>query len=187
LNWTFFDPDGDTQAAKQVQVSPSAIFSTITHDSGKVENSSQAYTLPVGSGLEFGNKTYYWRVKVWDSRGAESSWIKAPDSQNLVTPGHAYPDPDFTWTPQNPGQHQEVQFIDKSIAGGFSNIVRWAWTFPDANPPFSALQNPIVIFSTAGKKTVTLTVWDSNNYSCPIQKEINVATFAPVWREIAPW
>jgi hypothetical protein len=188
LSWTFTDPDGDSQGAKQIQVSRFSDFRQITFDSGKVENSVQAYTIPAtGSGLEF-NKTYYWRLKVWDTKGGESNWINAPDSQKLVTPEHAYPDPDFSWQPENPDKDQPVQFTDQSRASGGARISRWSWTFQDGNPSTSQLQNPRVIFSTEGKKRVQLTVWDfPTNYSCSVEKEVKVGVFAPLWREIAPW
>ena len=184
LSWTFSDPNNDTQAAKQIQVSPSAIFSFIAHDSGKIENNSQAYTIPAsGSGLEF-NKTYYWRLKVWDSKGAESSWITA--SQTLITPKHAYPDPDFTWQPQKPGLDEEVQFTD--LSQGSTIIVKWSWTFEDGSPSSSNTKNPTTTFGGGlTNKTVSLTVWDSDQYSCSTSKEIRLSVFAPIWREIVPW
>ena len=194
LNWTFTDPDGDSQAAKQIQLDNNSNFSSIDHDSGKVENNVQAYTTFMTDGrggvLQF-NKSYYWRLKVWDSRGAESSWIIAHwivAPQTLNTPRHAYPDPNFTWQPLRPIAGDSVQFTDQSIASGGARIVRWSWTFQDGNPPTSFSQNPLVIFGGGeGAKKVQLTVWDTDNYSCPVEKEVNIGIFAPIWREIAPW
>lgn len=193
LNWTFSDPDNDKQYAKWIQVDDNPNFTSIDHDSGKVENNEiPAYTTFMTDGkggvLQF-NKTYYWRVKVWDKKGGESNWIQAPSSQTLVTPLHAYPDPDFTFEPKRPRELQSVQLTDQSYSP--VQIVRWSWTFQDGNPPTSTKQNPTVIFETPGKKKVTLTVWDSDNYSCSGgekgTKEINVGIFAPTWKEIIPW
>ncbi len=130
MNWTFSDPDNDTQGAKQVQVSPNSSFTTITFDSGKVSNDIPAYSIPAtGSGLQF-NNTYYWRVKVWDPAGLSSSWITS--SQTLNTPPNEYPTPAFTANPPRPAKNQSTLFADDST--GATNIAKWSWTFQDANP-----------------------------------------------------
>jgi hypothetical protein len=190
LNWTFSDFDGDNQYAKWIQADDNPSFTSIDHDSGKVENNAiPAYTtfLTDGKGgvLQF-NKTYYWRVKVWDSKGGESGWITS--SQSLITPEHAYPDPDFTFEPSRPRELQTVQFTDQSYSP--VSIARWLWIFEDGNPLNSNQQNPTNIFETPGSKDVFLTVWDEDNYSCSGDKGaqvVPVGLFAPVWREIIPW
>ncbi len=191
LNWTFSDPDGDTQYAKWIQVDDNLNFTSIDHDSGKVENNEiPSYTTFMTDGkggvLQF-NKTYYWRVKVWDAKGGESGWITS--SQTLITPGHAYPDPDFTFEPSMPRELQTVQFTDQSYSP--VSIARWYWTFQDGSPSTSTQQNPTDIFETPGNKTVILTVWDPDNYSCSGGEKgvqvVPVGIFAPTWREIIPW
>ncbi len=188
MNWTFSDPDSDTQGAKQVQVSPNSSFTTITFDSGKVSNDIPAYSIPAtGSGLQF-NNTYYWRVKVWDPAGLSSSWITS--SQTLNTPPNEYPTPAFTANPPRPAKNQSTLFADDST--GATDIAKWSWTFQDANPSNyvttnPSKKNPIAIFTSEGIKLVNLTVWDANNNSCSITKTINVGIFAPVWQEIVPW
>ena len=190
LNWSFSDPDGDKQSSKWIQVDDSPSFTSIDHDSGKVENNEiPSYTtfLTDGKGgvLQF-DEVYYWRVKVWDSRGGESNWITS--SQTLATPEHAYPDPDFIFEPKNPKELQTVQFTDQSYSS--VSIARWFWTFEDGNPLTSSQQNPTNIFETPGNKNVVLTVWDSDNYSCSGGKGaqvVPVGLFAPIWREIIPW
>lgn len=190
LNWTFSDPDGDTQYAKQIQVDDNSSFTSIDHDSGKIENNEiPAYTTFMSDGkggvLQF-NKTYYWRLKLWDSKGGESDWIQS--SETLVTPLHAYPDPDFTYQPQKVRELQSVQFTDESYSP--VQIAKWYWTFQDGTPLVSTKQNPSAIFETPGSKTVALTVWDVDNYSCSGgdgTQVIPVSIFAPTWREIIPW
>jgi hypothetical protein len=73
FSWAFSDPDpGDSQSAYQLQIGNTG-FATIYLDTGKVVSSSAstARTIPSSVGL------YYWRVKVWDSKNAESGWSEA--------------------------------------------------------------------------------------------------------------
>ena len=50
---------------------------------------------------------------------------------------------------------ESVQFFDKSLG---ADIDTWSWTFENASPSFSSLQNPIVSFNGNGVFEVTLTV-----------------------------
>lgn len=52
-----------------------------------------------------------------------------------------------------------VNFADTS--GG--NIISWYWTFPGGDPASSTLQNPSVVYYTAGEYNVSLTVSDGTN------------------------
>lgn len=49
---------------------------------------------------------------------------------------------------------QEVTFTDQSSG----NITSWLWTFPGGDPETSTLQNPVVVYNTAGTYDVTLEV-----------------------------
>lgn len=179
MSWTFSDPDpGDTQAAKQIQVSESSGFATIKYDSGKINNSTPSITI---TNLEY-NKTYYWRIKVWDSRGAVSDWTVAPLS--FTTSVHAWPTPSFTWVPQTTGIGEDVQFTDTSSGQG---IDTWSWSFQDGTPSTSTVYNPVVQFTSGGNKTVQLTVWDDQNYFCSTSQIVGVSTINFDWREIFPW
>ncbi len=177
LSWTFNDPDGDTQSAYRVQVATDHNFSSIEHDSGQVTSTSPAYTTPT---LSYDN-TYYWRVKVWDSRGAESLWSNV---SSFSTPKHAYPTPDFTFTPEKPKPGEIVQFFDNSQVSNEATTTSWKWTFEDGNPAFSTERNPTVRFTSSGKKKVTLTVTDSDGFTCSKETEINVKRPFLFWEEV---
>jgi hypothetical protein len=157
FSWTFSDPDGDSQSAYRVQVDNNSNFSSPEVDSGKINSSSKSYA--VQTGLNY-NTTYYWRVKVWDSRNSESSWS---NYSSFTTPKHAYPTPAFIFSPEKPRPDQVVQFTDKSQAFGGAKIKSWSWTFQDGNPSQSTQQNPTTTFSSYGQKQVTLSVVDSDN------------------------
>jgi hypothetical protein len=71
FSWTFSDPDQyDTQTAYQIQLDESIAFDSIDHDSGKVDSASASYTpaTAIADGI------YYWRARVWDSDGDNSTW-----------------------------------------------------------------------------------------------------------------
>jgi len=182
-SWNFTDPDiEDGQSAYRVQTDNNPNFSSPEDDSGKINSSSNSYSIPLGK-LSY-NNTYYWRLKVWDSSGAESPWIYGP---SFTTPKHAYPDVNFSWLPINPFPKESVQFTDQSTADGGASIIAWSWTFPDGNPAASSEQNPEVNFISSGTKTVVLQVTDSDGYSCPGTGEVNLQRPLPQWEEIKPF
>lgn len=52
----------------------------------------------------------------------------------------------------------QVQFTDFSTGG----VTEWAWEFPGGTPATSNLQNPLVVYYTAGQYNVSLTVTGEN-------------------------
>jgi len=183
FSWTFTDPDpGDTQSAYRVQVDNNSNFSSPEDDSGKVTSSSNSYATILGK-LKY-NNTYYWRLKVWDSKGLDSIWISGP---SFTTPTHAYPEIDFSWSPFKPSVDEEVLFVDQSTVYGGTTKESWSWTFQDGSPDSSAEQNPIAKFSSTGEKDITLRVTDSDGFSCSRAKTLNSQLPLPIWKEIAPF
>lgn len=182
FSWQFTDPDGDSQSAYQVQVYNNSNFSSLEYDSGKVNSDSQSYATPLGK-LSYGN-TYFWRLTVWDSKGAASSWISGP---SFLTPAHAYPEINFSWAPPSPSQNEEVQFTDRSQVFGGSTKSAWSWTFQDGDPSSSTDQNPTTKFISPGSKTVTLEVTDSSDFTCKDSKTFSARLPLPEWKEIAPF
>jgi len=73
--WTHSDPDGDEQSAWQIQVGTDDDWDNGAEmwDSGQ-QSSSEPVAVYGGSTLDQGGVTYYWRVRTWDSLGAESAW-----------------------------------------------------------------------------------------------------------------
>jgi hypothetical protein len=73
LSWIFSDPDyNDYQSAYQIQIDNNSNFSSLELNTGKVSSGASSYDIP--SGVLNCGATYYWRVKVWDKHGIESSW-----------------------------------------------------------------------------------------------------------------
>lgn len=176
-----------TQTAYQIQVDSQSNFPFPTLiDTGKVTSTSKTYTVPVGV-LNFGT-TYYWRVKLWDSSNAESSWINGP---SFATISHKYPTVNFKWTPSGPSAGETVQLTDQSAAYGGTSISNWLWTFQDAICKVPAIgcagvQNPKVAFTTEGPKNVSLKVTDSDGFSCMLNKTVQSKPPLPEYKETAP-
>jgi len=182
LSWIFNDP-GDTQTAFRVQVADNNVFNPIIYNSGEVLSSLHYYS-PL---YHFRwNTTYHWRVWVRDSH---NTWSIGPTSTSFTTADHAHPRVSFSWSPFNPIINESVTFTNtsKCYPGGTIENCTMAWTFaPDGSPLNSTLRNPVVIFPSAGAKTVTLTVTGPGNLSCPRSKTITVDLRPPVWIEIPP-
>lgn len=185
LSWTFNDDDGDDQDAYRIQVATSPSFNSgsIEVDTGRVESSSNAYTVPTGN-LEF-NTTYYWRIMVWDDAGLDSGWENIPSQDKFTTQEHAAPDPDFSWSPIEPVVDEDVSFTDESSVFGGDSITDWSWSFQSGNPGSSSDQNPITVFTSDGTKRVTLEVSDSL-YTCDINKDIEINAMTPDIKEVTP-
>ncbi len=69
------------------------------------------------------------------------------------TPPTVAPTAMFTAYPTTYCIHDTVQFTDSSSGQPTS----WAWTFQNGNPATSTMQNPVVVYSTAGTYSVSLT------------------------------
>ena len=185
LSWQFNDVDtGDSQSAYKIELTRSSDNESCTiNGTGSISN---LYVPSINSTcLNFINYDsselgYIWKVKVWDQSSIESAW-SSPDTFN--TPKHQYPLIDFSWSPSNPSQDEEVVFTDDSTVYGVSSKSAWVWTFTDGNPASLNEQNPTTQFNSTGDKQVTLEVTDSDGYSCSISKTVNIQLELPQWQE----
>ena len=120
---------------------------------GTVQNPLHTYTTFSATG-------YNVTLSVTTNRGCTQfktinvQQIAAPLADFQVTPG--------TFSCITP---QSVQFLDLSQTNGGGNILYWSWTFGDpgsGSGNISTTQNPSHTYATAGTKTVTLSVTNSN-------------------------
>lgn len=193
FSWVFNDP-GDTQSRFQFQIDDNADFSSPAVDRDVLSSAvsqSVLVALSPGSGQLGYNKTYYWRIKVYDSTGLDSGWILGP---TFSTEKHLYPKANFSWSPSEPAVNSNTSFSDTSVCYNSSNqtasclgSVR-VWTFLDATPAFSSANPAIVKFNSSGNKSVNLKVVDSTPeaYTCNITKSVPVQTSSPKWKEVHP-
>lgn len=193
FSWVYSDPDGDTESQFQFQADNDDNFSSpevdrtesgLANPSPTTNNQTIIVAVSPGADQLGYNATYHWRVKVWDSKGADSEWINGP---LFTTEKHRYPTIDFSWSPESPSEDEDVAFTDQSAVYGGANKSAWLWTFEDGNPASSAQENQTIQFTDNGSKQVSLQVTDSDNYSCSGSKSVNVKFKLPNWKEILPW
>jgi hypothetical protein len=192
FHWTYSDPDGDSMGGYEIEIQGESTFFASSSET------STAYTLQntawIENNLLFG-KTYSWRIRVKDDKGAWSDW----DQENFSTRPHAYPWVNFKWNPQRPPIGEAIQFCSLST-GTCSTIIdssedsecfappcNFLWTFENATPSFSTLANPTTTFFSPAQSTITLTITDSDGLSCTKEETIKVTYPLPKWREIPPF
>jgi len=183
FKWDFFDQDyGEGQSAFRIQVDDNEDFSSPEIDTGKINDMANEYHLP---GFLSFNKKYWWRIKVWDTKGNESTtWAKS--ATYFETPKHAYPQVDFSWFPTNPSLNEEASFFDKTKFAEGVGGKAWFWQFENGIPSTSSEQNPKVRFQNRGENQVTLRVTDADDLTCQKTKIVFVPYPLPKWREALP-
>ena len=73
---------------------------------------------------------------------------------------------------------EDIEFVDNTTNGV---VETYAWTFQDGSPSTSTQRNPSVSFSSAGRKSVTLTV--TNAMGSTTKTIDQCVVIAPVWTE----
>ncbi|MBI2450360.1 MAG: hypothetical protein HYV47_02365 [Candidatus Nealsonbacteria bacterium] len=195
FSWTYSDPDSDFQSAYEIEVDDNSSFNAPKFNhlvnlaaTSYVLDLSQDDNLDWISQLAW-NTTYFWRVRVKDNQGNWSDW-SSPDS--FQTPKHAYPWPDFNFTPLEPTQGEIVAFnsgLSQVYGGAVISSYLWAITqgagqYVDGTSNISA--NPHIIFSTPANK-IKLAVTDSDGYSCQSsEKPVAAQLPLPEYKEVAP-
>ncbi len=191
LKWNYVDDDGDPQESYQIQADETSNFSSspLKLDTGVINSGSKEYIVKAadiqrGIDLDW-DTTYYWRIKVKDNQGNWSVPEWCVPVCSFPTPKHAYPDPDFSWSPINPNVLKPVQFTDKTIF--YNGASNWKWTFEDpgiiVSNPFA--QNPLATFSSPGNWDVTLEATDDLG-TCSITLPVDVGEPLPEWKEVIP-
>jgi hypothetical protein len=194
LKWNFNDTTGDTESAYQIIFDDDPNLTDPLFDTGKCDSSKTdpynglcriapgADRYPAHTQLNLSSGTqYYWWVKVWDDKGAESVWAES----SFTTYLHEFPEVDFSLSPSNPSKDEEVTFSDNSFCyDADSTCNSWEWTIVDAtlfneDDP----QNPIYKFTSSGSKNVTLKVTDDDDYYCDKSGLVNVNVALPTWKE----
>lgn len=199
LSWTFTDPDvGDAQSAYRIQVDNNSDFSSLVIDTSKVLSSSQSYATLSGF-LGF-NTTYYWRVKVWDSKvpNLESAWVTGP---SFTTPLHAFINIGLTPSLSKPTAGEIITLIDSSkcysapINAEYDckngALTQYAWDFDyDSSAGFTTDStikgNATTSYAAAGTYNIALRITDD---ICVCTKifSIGIGLALPKWIEIPPY
>ena len=124
FNWKYNDPEADTQSQFDFQVdervngvcsfaSPAVNRTQAGLNYPDGNTNSQAVSLATSKLLDYltYNKTYCWRVRVYDAHGLASAWVNGASFHTSI---HHYPLVSFTWTPNTPNVNETTQFTDTS-------------------------------------------------------------------------
>ena len=133
-------------------------------------NPSQTVSLVIDVAYHAGDK-----IKVVTTEG---TFMETSGSGNSGSSGGGssnQPIASFSFTPTSPAIGEYVSFSDTSSGG--SGINQWSWNFGDSET--STLANPTHAYMTAGSKTVSLTVTDSNGKTSTTTQTIVVSDFNP--------
>lgn len=108
-------------------------------------------------------------------------------SFQLPTCAPVVPVANFSGTPTTICAGSSVTFTDLST----NTPTSWAWTFPGGTPATSTLQNPVVVYNTAGTYNVTLTATNAAGSSTPLTMTgyitVNAIPAAPVATNTGPF
>lgn len=113
----YSSPSGNGQAAVQFQLSTSAAFAAVLHDSG-VLATGLSYALP--GGILSAGTTFYWRGRVQDLAGLWSDWMTvasfttAASFVYIATPSITGPAPNAVDVPEQP----TLTFSPFTVVGG---------------------------------------------------------------------
>lgn len=177
VSWTYSDPNDIVQAKYQMQIDDDSGFASPEYDSGIVTSSNtQAGTGPDRIAY---NKTYYSRVKVWNSEDTESEWA---NGQSWNTPNHMYPSSiNISYSPDAPNADEDVAFSGSASCGACAS---YEWDMGDGA---SASGQEVTHAYSQGAYSVGLTVSDGT-YSCSKTTPVNVdaARILPKWKEVLP-
>ena len=202
LNWTYRDSDGNSQYKYNLQVDDESSFSAprivdlvdiVQIIEPDTTGTSSVFVKPViiGDNDILYSDQYYWRVQVQDTGESWSEWV---EGVSFTTPSHAYPYPDFTWSPESPAVDEEVQFCsvyeegvcpeDLSESFGGTTISSWLWDFGDGDS--DNVQNPVHTYLIPGPYSASLEITDSDGFSCERLLDIEAKLPLPWWKEILP-
>ena len=140
--------------------------------------------------------SYYVRAKVWDQHG-DSGWSAIPTT--FITAAHAWPYPQFSFSPLVPVVGSLVTFLDSSICYYVSGAsyscqngdgITYSWIFGDGQVG-SDKGNTYHTYNISGSYSMKLKVDDPEvGYCLTSPNNILVKSGGsglPKWREIAPF
>lgn len=132
--------------------------------------------VPLSSSL--GSSSINVNVEYWETLGLDTGLAGPYTSTDSTTFNvlNCQPSADFTYSPSSPSIQDTITLTDKSRDDD-GTIKSWLWNFGDETT--STSQNPTHKYIDKGKKTITLTVTDSDGTTNSIDKTLAVMNMAP--------
>lgn len=215
FTWNFSDSDGDPQDAYQLQIDDSPTFASMPEeggtpdawdvDTGKVltlidprptERKVNVVKSPSASTIGY-NRTYYWRLKVWD-QVEDSGWISPnPANSPFSTAPHVYPTSLFNFAPASPSEGEEITFTQASICYDINNNQiscpaidgNYSWDFDYETPPFTqddVGQSVKHTYADTDTHTIALDTTDAEGQTCRGEGNLIPQAPLPEFRETSP-
>ncbi len=208
--WNYQNNQGHYQKQFQIQISDQSnfvmpmvdrTFDNLSNAPGvqnqqtiQVKLTSASPTTPKCDFINF-NKTYYWRVKVWEKNeegglGNSSEWIVGQPYTTIAHPG---PYAAFGFSPPIPAPQSDVFFSNNSICytdSGWTACASYAWSFGDSGT--ASQQNPSHAYNSSGNFMATMQAYDDLGTSCQAQKNVPIFNNTslnglPFFKEISPF
>ena len=217
FRWTYQDEDGDNESRFDFRVNDindvndlnpevNRISDGLNNPSGTTHDQFVLIESPLKENQVTFNKTYYWWARVWENEESNSGWVAGPST---TTDSHAWPFPDFIWSPPSPSVDEVTQFCavqesgvcleDESICYNTSGAIpspscsgkSFLWSFSPNTIEYAtgtspSSENPRVKFLTQESYDATLQITDPSVGTCSITKEIGITFPLPGWQEVAP-
>jgi len=194
LQWSFSDPDGDSQAKYRILIKRASDNATI-RDTGWVTSSNEYYDVQAGD-LTYG-VTYYWQVQVEDPYGRQSSLTTAQYFEpnrtagvpTNLSPGGTSGDPEevnaltptLTWTHNDPDSDPQQSFqvliyraFDDTLVHDSGEVTSGSSSY---NVPGSVLEGSTKYYWKVRTKDTGSGLFGS--YSDPVYIYTNQAPYAP--------
>jgi len=194
FHWTYSDPDSDLMAAYEIEIDDNAAFqapkfnhlanvASVEYNLNLRQDDEDPDNLPPSMQdyvLDW-NATYFWHVRVKDSKGAWSSWSQ---TQQFKTPQAPYPYSGFTWEPQEPNINEVIVFTpdDLTASAYLWEITSGSGEFVDGTTAASQIPH-IKLTSTAN--SIQLTATDAKG-SCSQEEDLTAWYPLPKYKEVRP-
>jgi len=213
FRWKYRDDDGDNESRFDFRVNNvnnvndlnpevDRTVNGLSNPDGTVNTQAVLVVTPFpgpGSDKIAYNTPYYWWVRVWDSKGANSGWVAGP---GFTTYAHALPWPDFTHSPSVPSVDEVVYFTDNSTCYDAANDSyrcqeinpitgtnnTYLWDFGDGATSSDIGDTTHIYSEPSEGYTVELSVTDDLG-TCTGTGDTPMITTLPLpeWKEIPPF
>ncbi|MGA1842254.1 MAG: PKD domain-containing protein, partial [bacterium] len=113
----------------------------------------------------------------------DSDGLKSTDTVDYTVLG--LPSVDFSWSPEPPGEGDQVTFtgIGEDPDG---SVIQWQWEFPDRDPVSTVSNTAKASFNDNGEYPVTVTVMDSQLLTNKLTKTVTVVNLPPTTPLLGP-
>ncbi len=198
FSWIFSDlEDGSTQTSYNLEVAKNSSFSPAEIQASGTAAKTRQFNVKVSpaAGVDLAyNTEYFWRVKTFDSAGADSGWITGA---SFTTEPHLYPTSNFTFAPSTPSQGEQVLFSESAqcfdtannaIACPVANT-NYSWDFHFETPPFTQEatgHTATTTYNDTATHTIALDVTDADSKTCRNEKPLVPKSPLPKFKETAP-